>query len=152
MKKIVSFSLILGLSSAMLLATSSSVQAASVTQMKACKIAVLDQSKFHDLPMAAVSVFEGKNENHVHFTVRWDGLKANGNCKVSKDGGVEHVKIKKFHDGRTGNSDGDNWGKSNDGDGFYYDRHIGKWRDPDGETCHSCTPENGFPAGGYSRY
>jgi hypothetical protein len=30
-------------------------------------------------------------------------------------------------------------------DGFYFDRHIGQWRDPDGEICHSCTPENGFP-------
>lgn len=32
--------------------------------------------------------------------------------------------------------------------GFYYDRHVGKWRDPDDEVCHTCTPENGFPAHG----
>lgn len=29
--------------------------------------------------------------------------------------------------------------------GFYYDRHIAAWRDPDGQVCHTCTPENGFP-------
>ena len=32
--------------------------------------------------------------------------------------------------------------------GFYYDRHVGQWRDPEGEICHTCTPENGFPARG----
>jgi hypothetical protein len=29
-------------------------------------------------------------------------------------------------------------------DGFYFDRSVNQWRDPDGEICHSCTPENGF--------
>jgi len=29
-------------------------------------------------------------------------------------------------------------------DGFYFDRSINMWRDPDGVICHSCTPENGF--------
>ena len=29
-------------------------------------------------------------------------------------------------------------------DGFYFDRSINMWRDPAGEVCHSCTPENGF--------
>ena len=43
-----------------------------------------------------------------------------------------------------GNSQGS--GAPKDIDGFYYDRHMGQWRDPDGEVCHSCTPENGFPA------
>jgi len=28
--------------------------------------------------------------------------------------------------------------------GFYFDRGVNMWRDPDGEVCHSCTPENGF--------
>ena len=30
-------------------------------------------------------------------------------------------------------------------DGFYYDTHVNKWRDPAGEVCNTCTPENGFP-------
>ena len=28
--------------------------------------------------------------------------------------------------------------------GFYFDRSVNQWRDPDGEVCHTCTPENGF--------
>jgi hypothetical protein len=121
---------------------SGNANAVSVSQMKACKIAVLENSKFHDLPMAAVSIYPGKKENHAHFSVRWDGLKAEGNCKVSGDGYVQKVKIKKFHDGRIGNSPNK---KSEEMDGFYWDRHINMWRDPKGRRCHTCTPENGFP-------
>ncbi|WP_457674318.1 hypothetical protein [Thiolapillus sp.] len=110
--------------------------------MKACKTAVLEKPKFHDLPMAAVSVYPGKKKHKVHFTVRWDGLRADGNCKVTGDGYVEKVKVKNFHDGRLGNRNGyDSEGL----DGFYWDRHVGKWRDPKGRICHTCTPENGFP-------
>ena len=145
MKKIVSRSLLLGFPCAMLLAASFTIMAASVAQMKACEMAVLNKPKFHDLPMAAVSVYPGNKDNHVHFTVRWDGLKADGNCKVDKDDYVEKVNIKQFHDGRQGNSEADNWKNTNDLDGFYYDRHTGKWRDPSGRTCHTCTPDNGFP-------
>jgi hypothetical protein len=132
----------IGIATAMIL-TVTSINAATVSQMKACKIAVLEQSKFHDLPMAAVSVYPGKKKNHAHFSVRWDGLKAEGNCKVSGNSYVEKVKIKNFHDGRSGNSGS---GYNSQGlDGFYWDRHIGKWRDPNGRVCHTCTPENGFP-------
>ena len=38
------------------------------------------------------------------------------------------------------------YGESEDGHGFYYDRYIGKWRDPDGEVCHTCRPDNESPA------
>jgi hypothetical protein len=72
-----------GLLSTVMLFASSSIFAVSDAGMKACEMAVLQKSKFHDLPMAAVSVYPGKKENHAHFTVRWDGLKADGNCKVS---------------------------------------------------------------------
>ena len=126
-------------------ATGVSADTVSVLQMKACKNALLDESKFEGLPMAAFSVYPGKKKNRAHFSVRWDGLRAEGHCVVSRDGDVEKVKIAKFHDGRTGNSDG---GDSGEYDGFYYDRHVGKWRDPDGRVCHTCTPENGFPANG----
>lgn len=119
----------------------------SVMQMKACKNALPDEPRFRGLPMAAFSIYPGKKKNRAHFSVRWDGLRAEGHCVVSRGGHVEKIKIGKFHDGRTGNSDGGS-GKY---DGFYYDRHVGKWRDPDGRVCHTCTPENGFPAhGGHS--
>ena len=144
MKNILSKNLALGISGAILLAASSSALAVSGAGMKACEMAVLGKPKFHDLPMAAVSVYPGKKENHAHFTVRWDGLKADGHCTVSGDY-VEKVKINKFHDGRSGNSDNDNWEHSGDLDGFYYDKHQGQWRDPHGRVCHTCTPENGFP-------
>ncbi len=142
-----SYSVLLVLSSAILLAFSSSAIAATVSQMKACKMAVLEQGKFHDLPMAAVSVYPGGKESHALFSVRWDGLTANGYCKVKGVSSIKKVKINNFHDGRYGNNNPAQ-GSSNsmgDMDGFYFDRHIGKWRDPAGETCHTCTPENGFP-------
>jgi len=135
--------LVPAISAGIMLVASSSALAVSGAGMKACEMAVLDKSKFHDLPMAAVSVYPGKNEKHAHFTVRWDGLKADGNCKV--DGNyVEKVTISKYHDGHSSNSD-NNWEHSGDLDGFYYDRHQGQWRDPQGRVCHTCTPDNGFP-------
>jgi len=144
MYRILSKNFLLGLSGVMVLLASSSTFAVSGAGMKACEMAVLNKSKFHDLPMAAVSVYPGKKKYHAHFTVRWDGLKADGSCKL--DGGyVERVNVNKFHDGRSGNRDADNWEHSGDLDGFYYDRHQGQWRDPHGRTCHTCTPENGFP-------
>ena len=30
-------------------------------------------------------------------------------------------------------------------DGFYFDRGANAWKDPSGEICHTCTPDNGFP-------
>ena len=132
------------LTAIVLMFVSFSVHAVSGAGMKACEMAVLEKPKFHDLPMAAVSVYPGKKEHHAHFTVRWDGLKADGNCKV-RGGYVEQVNIKKYNDGRSGNRDSGNWEHSGDLDGFYYDKHQGKWRDPGGRICHTCTPENGFP-------
>ncbi len=123
---------------------SSNTLAATNAGLKACKMAVLEKSKFHDLPMAAVSVYPGKHNNKAHFSVRWDGLRAEGNCTV--DGSyVEKVKVNQFHDGRTGNKPNNKWESKDELDGFYWDQHIGMWRDPDGRKCHSCTPENGFP-------
>ena len=150
MKNIFSRTCIAGITGVSLLFVGSSAFAVSGAGMKACEMAVLQKSKFHDLPMAAVSVYPGKKENHAHFTVRWDGLKADGNCKVSGSY-VEKVNVKKFNDGRSGNREENNWEHSGDLDGFYYDTHQGQWRDPAGRVCHTCTPENGFPdrSGGY---
>ncbi len=141
------YRLLLGLSCVFLLSFSSSAIAATASQMKACKMAVLEQSKFHDLPMAAVSVYPGGKASHALFSIRWDGLTANGYCKVKGVSAVKKVKINNFNDGRYGNNNSTQGSSNNENemDGFYFDRHIGKWRDPQGETCHTCTPENGFP-------
>ena len=63
----------------------------------------------------------------MHFTVRWDVLKADGHCHVSRQGMVKNVDIIKFHNNRK-KHDSD-YDKSQAGHGFYYDRHIGKCRD-----------------------
>ncbi len=102
-------------------------------QMKACEIEVLSKSKFQDLPMAAVSVYPGKKASHAHFTIRWQGLKADGHCTFGSKGNVKEVKVEKFNDGRGGgqnSSKNNEWQHSGDLDGFYYDRHVDKWRDP----------------------
>ena len=68
-----------------LLTGSTQLMAASTSQMKACKIAALNQPKLHDLPMAAISVRPGKKANHVGFTVQWDGARGHGYCKVTSE-------------------------------------------------------------------
>ena len=132
----------LTLAAAFLASAGVSVLAASNKQMKACRHAIIDKQKFHDLPMAAFSVFPGKKDNRVHFTVRWEGTRADGHCQVNKHGEVKKVEINKYHNNRK--KHGNDYDRSDKGHGFYYDRHIGKWRDPDGNICHTCTPENGF--------
>ncbi len=142
MNKIFYRGLCMSLTGAVLLAGFSPVIAATtseIVQMKACKLAVLEKPKLRDFPMAAVSVYPGNRENHVTFTVRWDGAKGHGNCKVSNDGIVEKVTLKKFSSGHN------NSGSVTEQDGFFVGGD-GKWHDPSGEVCHSCTPENGFPA------
>ena len=133
-----------------LLFTGNSSNAATGAEMKACEIAVLEKPKFQDLPMAAVSVYPGKDAKHAHWSIRWDGLKAEGGCKIGKHGGIASVHVKQLHDNRgkhheERHKNDKDWERSNDLDGFYYDRHVNEWRDPGGRVCHTCTPENGFP-------
>lgn len=118
------------------------VHAASTTQMKACKIAVLDKSQFSSFPMAAVSVRPGSKNNHVRFNVDWEGATGHGNCKVSTDGYVKEVNVKQFKAAGGHHKDHSGFVEQDD---FWRDK-SGRWIDPDGEVCHSCTPENGFPA------
>lgn len=130
--------------------TSSDSVAATGAEMKACEIAVLEKPRFQDLPMAAVSVYPGKDAKHAHWSIRWDGLKAEGGCKIGKHGGIASVHVKQIQDNRGKHHDDrhkndKDWENSNDLDGFYYDRHVNEWRDPGGRVCHTCTPENGFP-------
>ena len=132
------------LAAVFLMSASVAVAAASKKQMQACHDAVINKQKFQDLPMAAFSVFPGNKGNRVNFTVRWDGLKADGHCQVSKQGKVKNVDIVRFHNKRK--KHGSDYDRSGAGHGFYYDRHIGKWRDPEGGVCHSCTAQNGFMA------
>ena len=112
---------------------------------KWCKNSVAE--RFSDASMADISVSASvplkHGEARVDWSVQTEKTSAMGYCKVNKGGDVVKVKIdhhKKYHDSDPGGKSG-----SDEQDGFYYDKHIGKWRDPAGETCHTCTPENGFP-------
>ena len=122
---------------------------ATGAEMKACEIAVLEKPKFQDLPMAAVSVYPGKDAKHAHWSIRWEGLKAEGGCKIGKKGNIASVHVKQVHDNRGKHREerrknNKNWEVDNDLSGFYYDRHVNEWRDPHGRICYTCTPENGF--------
>lgn len=136
---------------------SNSSFAATGAEMKACEIAVLEKPKFQDLPMAAVSVYPGKDAKHAHWSIRWEGLKAEGGCKIGKHGGIASVHVKQVHDNRGKHHDDrhkndQDWQHGNDLSGFYYDRHVNEWRDPGGRVCHTCTPENGFPDHGNKQH
>jgi hypothetical protein len=76
----------------------------------------------------------------VDWAVQTENETARGFCKVTRGGDVVRVKTK-YHK-KYKQSGNDSY------DGFYYDEHIGKWRDNSGEVCHTCTPDNGFPAHG----
>jgi hypothetical protein len=84
----------------------------------------------------------------VDWSVTTDDETARGFCKVTKSGDV--VRVKTLHHKRYRQSNNDQY------DGFYYDEHMGKWRDDNGDICHTCTPDNGFPdhgatgTGGYN--
>jgi enolase len=111
-----------------------------------CKNAVMTQTReFQDIPMAAFSQ-SGHHHHNLLWTIHWDGNTANGSCKFH-DGhfkGVEiHTHLKHARHQKKSDHYKGQYG------GFYYDRHIGQWRDPDGHVCHTCTTENGFPKNGY---
>ena len=73
----------------------------------------------------------------IDWSIHMESETARGFCKVTKGGDV--VKLKVVHHKTYRKSNNDEF------DGFYYDEHLGKWRDDSGEICHSCTPDNGFP-------
>ena len=111
---------------------------ASAEQMKSCKNSVA--GKFIDASMADISVSPKSGGQHNEVLVAWtvdlDGAKTHGTCTLSEQGHVLDVTTTD----KAGSKGGDL-----EQDGFYYDKHVGKWRDPAGEICHTCTPENGFP-------
>lgn len=109
---------------------------------KACKNAVAE--RFDQAVMADISVSRPSHKRHGEAKVDWsvsnESTSAMGYCKINRDGTV--LKLKVEHHKQYSNAGND------EQDGFYYDRHTHQWRDPDGEVCHSCTPENGFPSHG----
>ena len=116
----------------------------SDTQLRACRDKLAYHSKFSKLPMAAFSVSSGTHKHsNVDWSVKWDGRHASGTCKVGEGGGIESFNIRR--DSRDGKHQSHNQSGSQTMGDFYYDRHVNKWRDPDGRVCHTCTPENGFP-------
>jgi hypothetical protein len=76
----------------------------------------------------------------VDWSIHMENETARGFCKVTKGGDVVRLKVLHHKTYKQKKSSNDDF------DGFYYDEHLGKWRTDDGEICHSCTPENGFPA------
>ena len=109
-------------------------------QLIACRDEVhFGNHGFSDQPMAAFSVWSGgdRRGGNADWAVKWDGLKANGTCKVGPNNHKVHkvtiINKRQKGGGNAGNND------------YYYDRHIAAWRDPGGKICHTCTPENGFP-------
>ena len=131
---------------AALLAVSSVASASEhAARQQQCKMAVMTHTKeFEAVPMAAFSL-NGHHKHNLLWTVHWDGQTANGSCKYH-DGefkGVEvHNHLKHAHKHKKSDKYKGKYG------GFYFDRHVGQWRDPDGNACATCTPENGFPAHG----
>lgn len=110
-----------------------------------CKNEVMTRThEFKHLPMAAFSV-SGTHHHNILWTVHWEGQTGNGSCKFH-DGHFKKVEIHTHLKHASKQKHSDKY-KGKYG-GFYYDRHVGQWRDPDGEICHTCTPENGFPKHG----
>ena len=108
---------------------------------KSCKNAVGE--KFIEASMADISVSASVPKKHGEARVDWsvmgENISAMGHCKVNRGGDVVKLKVdhhKKYKKLTAGSSEQG---------GFYYDKHIRGWRDPSGEVCNSCTPENGFP-------
>ncbi|MEH6587904.1 MAG: hypothetical protein V7720_15190 [Halioglobus sp.] len=110
-----------------------------------CKMAVMTETReFEAVPMAAFSL-NGHHHHNLLWTIHWDGQTATGSCKYH-DGHFKGVEVNNHLQHSHKQKKSDHY-KGKYG-GFYYDRHVGQWRDPEGEICHTCTPENGFPARG----
>lgn len=107
----------------------------------ACENEVADL--FPDASMADITVAPGVRMSDGTYRVDWSvhlrNETARGFCKTTGDG-QEVLSLRTLHHKSYRKKSGG--GKH---DGFYYDEHVGKWRDEDGRICHTCTPENGFP-------
>jgi hypothetical protein len=139
--------LVLGSALALLVAASGSAFAVGEN---ACENEVANL--FPDASMADITATPSTPTRHgsqrVDWSVNTDNETARGFCKVTPDGNVVRVKTEYHKKYRQSSND--------QYDGFYYDEHMGQWRDNNGEICHTCTPDNGFPnhgatgTGGYN--
>ncbi|MEP1469775.1 MAG: hypothetical protein ABJK20_01300 [Halieaceae bacterium] len=122
-----------------------SAQAVNPEKASRCKQEVMThQREFRDIPMAAFSI-RGHHHDNVLWNIHWDGRTANGSCQFHNHQ-FKSVEVKTHLNHHSKQKQSEHY-KGNYGD-FYYDWHVGQWRDPDGKICHTCTPENGFPRHG----
>jgi hypothetical protein len=125
--------------------SSNGIAAMDIEHAQRCKNIIMTETReFMDLPMAAFSVSEGR-KGQLDWSIHWDGMVAGGICNY-EDQTVQGVQIEYhlMHSSDQVNGEG----YSGKYGGFYYDRHVGQWRDPDGAICHTCSPQNGFPEDG----
>ncbi|MFT4615322.1 MAG: hypothetical protein ACI9NT_002475 [Bacteroidia bacterium] len=95
------------------------------------------------LPIEAISL--SKHNDGVKWMIHWDGDIANGVC-VLHNKQLKSLKVKN----RLRHQSKQRINESYKGTygGFYFDRHIGLWRDADGLVCETCTSRKGFPDDG----
>lgn len=110
----------------------------SAAQMKSCKNSVAHKHTKPSMADISVSPKAGGKHNQalVAWTVDLDGYKTRGTCTLSDDGHALKIATTEKVGGEF------------DMEGFYYDRHAGKWRDPAGDIYHTRTPESGVPRHG----
>jgi len=107
--------------------------------MKTCHDSVWDQNEFKDIPNAGISIESGAVKDNgriaVHWRVDWDNKHARGVCVLRPNGELlkfqTHANEADFEHGA--------------GSDIYFDTRSRKWKTDDGQVCHTCTPENGFP-------
>jgi hypothetical protein len=114
-------------------------QQVSPQMLKACHDSVWEQPEFKDIPNAGVSIEGGKvmeNGNiKVHWRVDWENNHARGVCVLAPNGDFIRFKI---------HANEKDW-EHGAGPGIYYDTRSRRWKTDDGQVCHTCTEENGFP-------
>jgi len=107
--------------------------------LKACHDAVWEQGEFKDIPNAGISIVSGEvlpnGRTRVHWKVDWDNNHARGTCVAEPNGNIFKFEV---HSRQNDYAHGG-------GADEYYDTHSRRWKTPDGQVCHTCTPENGYP-------
>ena len=139
MKQINCRSLVLGAALATLLGASGTAYAIGEQACEAEITGMFRGTSMADV-VATRSVPMRNGGLRVDWSVNTENETARGFCKVTKGGDVVRVKTL-YHKTYKKNN-------ANDFDGFYYDEHLGQWRDDSGQICHTCTPDNGFPGHG----
>ena len=139
MKQINFRSLVLGAALATLLSASGTAYAIGEQACESEVAGIFPGASMADI-VATPAVPMRHGALRVDWSVNTENETARGFCKVTKGGDVVRVKTQSHKRYRESNND--------QYDGFYYDEYMGKWRDNNGEICHTCTPDNGFPSHG----